>query len=88
LIIPRGSSLDKTVVFGVRESNLYRIKGKPMRAMDNSGRATEDKEQVEQIKGSQPLGSSGKEQPSKSLQKKQVLIFVASEQVLPQRLDV
>jgi hypothetical protein len=37
LIMLRGSSSDKAVVFGVRESNLYRLKGKPMCAMDNSG---------------------------------------------------
>jgi hypothetical protein len=65
--MPRGSSLDKVVVFGVRESNLYRLKGKPM---EISSRATKEKnKKVEQLKGSQPLGSSGKEKPSKSVQK-------------------
>jgi hypothetical protein len=33
LIKPRGSSSDTTVVLGVRESNLYRLKGQPMRVM-------------------------------------------------------
>jgi hypothetical protein len=46
LFKPRGSSSDTTVVLGVRESNLYRLKGQPMRAMANSSRVTEDKEQV------------------------------------------
>jgi hypothetical protein len=65
LIMPRGSSSNKAVVFGVRESNLYRLKGKPMAS---SSRAIEDKKQkVEQLRGSQPSGSSGKEQPSKSV---------------------
>jgi hypothetical protein len=71
--MPRGSSSDKAIVFGVRESNLYRLKGKPMRAMASSSRVTEDKEQrapkVEQLRGSQPSGSSGKEQPSKSVRR-------------------
>jgi len=30
LINPRGSSSEKTSIFGVRESNLYRLKGHPM----------------------------------------------------------
>jgi hypothetical protein len=30
LIKPRGSSSDTTIVFGVRERNLYRLKGQPM----------------------------------------------------------
>ena len=71
--MPRGSSSDKAVVFGVRESNLYRLKGKPMQAIASSSRVTEDKEnrapKVEQLRGSQPLGSGGKEQPSKSVKK-------------------
>jgi hypothetical protein len=36
LIKPRGSSSDTVVVLGVRESNLYRLKGQPMRAMASS----------------------------------------------------
>lgn len=44
LIMPRGSSSGKAVVFRVRESNLYRLKGKPMRAMASSSRTIEDKE--------------------------------------------
>jgi hypothetical protein len=72
LIKPRGSSSDTTTVLGVRESNLYRLKGQPMRAMA-SNRVAENKEQVapkvEQLRGSQPSGSGGKEQPSKSVKK-------------------
>jgi hypothetical protein len=30
LINPRGSSSDKAIVLGVRERNLYRLKGQPM----------------------------------------------------------
>jgi hypothetical protein len=45
LIKPKESNSDTTTVLGVRESNLYRIKGQPMRAMA-SIRVTEDKEQV------------------------------------------
>jgi hypothetical protein len=30
LIMPKGSSSDKAIVFGVRESNLYKLKAKPM----------------------------------------------------------
>jgi hypothetical protein len=33
LIKPIGSSLDTTTVLGVRESNLYKLKGQPMRTM-------------------------------------------------------
>ena len=70
---PRGSSSDTTTVFGVRESNLYRLKGQPMRAMASSSRVAENKEQValkvEQLRSSRPLGSGGKEQPSKSVKK-------------------
>jgi hypothetical protein len=56
--MPRGSSLNKATVFGVRESKLYRLKGKPMRAMTSSSKAIEDKEhgapKVEQLRGSWP----------------------------------
>jgi hypothetical protein len=55
LIKPRGSISDTTVVFGVRESNLFRLKGQTMQAMASS-RVTEDKKQValkvEQLKKS------------------------------------
>jgi hypothetical protein len=34
--MPRGSSSNKEVVFGVRERNLYRIKGHPMREISNN----------------------------------------------------
>jgi hypothetical protein len=46
LIKPRGSSSDTVVVLGVRESNLYRLKGHPMRAMASSSKVAENKEQV------------------------------------------
>jgi hypothetical protein len=36
VIKPRGSSSDTTVVLGVRESNLYRLKDQPMRVMASS----------------------------------------------------
>jgi hypothetical protein len=36
LINPIGSSSDTTVVLGVRENNLYRLKGQPMRAIAHS----------------------------------------------------
>jgi hypothetical protein len=45
LIKPRGSSSDTTLILGVRESNLYRLKGKPMRAMVSNTMA-ENKEKV------------------------------------------
>jgi hypothetical protein len=45
LIKPRGSSSDTTLILGVRESNLYRLKGKPMRAMV-SNTMEKNKEQV------------------------------------------
>jgi hypothetical protein len=38
------SSSDTTMVLGVRESNMYRQKGQPMRAMTNSSRVTVDRE--------------------------------------------
>jgi hypothetical protein len=70
--MPRGSSSDKAIVFGVRERNLYRLKGQPMREISSSI-VTENREQVapkvEQLRGSQPSGSGGKEQPSKSVKK-------------------
>jgi hypothetical protein len=72
LIKSRGSSSDTIGILGVREINLYRLKGHPMQAME-SNRVTEDKEQVaqkvEQLRESQPSGSSGKEQPSTSVKK-------------------
>jgi hypothetical protein len=46
LFMPRGSSSNTTMVLGVRESNLYRLKGQPMRAMANSSRVTMNREQV------------------------------------------
>jgi hypothetical protein len=59
-----------TIILVVRENNLYRIKGQPMRAM-TSNIVEDNNDQVapkfEQLRGSQHLGSSGKEQPSKSV---------------------
>jgi hypothetical protein len=46
LFVPKGSSFKSSVVLGVRESNLYRIKGQPMRTMANSSRVIDVKEQV------------------------------------------
>jgi hypothetical protein len=72
LIIPRVSSSDKATVFGVGERTLYRLKGQPMREISNM-MVTENREQVapkvEKLRGSQPSGSGGKEQPSKSFNK-------------------
>jgi hypothetical protein len=45
MIKPRGSSLDITIVLDIRERNLYRIKGHPLRPME-SNRVVENKEQV------------------------------------------
>jgi hypothetical protein len=70
LIKPKLSSSEKVVVLGFRERNLYRIKGKAIRAMESSTLA-ENKEQVslkvKKLRGSQPSGSGGKEKPSKSV---------------------
>jgi hypothetical protein len=72
LIKPRGYSSDTTTILGVRESNLYRIKGQLMRAMA-SNKVTEDKEQVapkvENLRRSQPSGLGGKDQPSNFVKK-------------------
>jgi hypothetical protein len=46
LFVPRGSSFRSTVVLGVRERNLYRLKGQPIRAIASSSRLTEDREQI------------------------------------------
>jgi hypothetical protein len=55
LIGPRGSSLDTTVVLGVRESNLYKLKGQAMQAT-TSNKVAGNKEQaalkVEKLRGS------------------------------------
>jgi hypothetical protein len=44
LFVSRGSSFRSTMVLGVRESNLYRLKGQPIRAIASSSRQTEDRE--------------------------------------------
>jgi len=46
LFVPRGSSFISVVVLGVRESNLYRLKGQPMRTMANSSNVIVVREQV------------------------------------------
>jgi hypothetical protein len=46
LFMPGGSSSSTSVVLGVRESNLYRLKGQPMRAMANSSRVIVNMERV------------------------------------------
>jgi hypothetical protein len=46
LIKPKGSSSNPTVVLGVRERNLYRLKGQPMRAMASSSKVAKNNEQV------------------------------------------
>jgi hypothetical protein len=51
---------------------MYKLKGQPMRGI-SSNIVTKKKEKValkvEQIRGSHPSGSSGKEYPSKSVKK-------------------
>ena len=83
MINPRGSSSDAVAVLGVRESNLYRLKGEPMRTMAST-RVTENKEQtnskVEKLKGSQPSKSKGKEQLSKKMSWYEMAIQDAQEQ--------
>jgi len=44
--VPRRSSFRSAVVFGVRKGNLNRLRGQPMRTMANSGRETNEEEQV------------------------------------------
>jgi hypothetical protein len=44
--MPRGASFDTTMVHGVSESNLYRIKGQPMQTMASSSRVKKVKEKV------------------------------------------
>jgi hypothetical protein len=68
LVKTRGSRSDIAVDLGVKESNLYKLKGQPMQAIASS-RVAENKEQVvlklEKLRGIQPSSSGGKEQPSK-----------------------
>jgi hypothetical protein len=67
LINPKGFSSKESVVFGVKERNLYMLKGQPLQVVA-SRTIAENKEQVapkvEQLKGSQPSGLDGKQQPS------------------------
>lgn len=83
MIKPTGSSSDAAAVLGVRESNLYRLKGKPMQAIAST-RVTENKEhpnsKVEKLRGSQPSGSKGKEQLSKKVSWYKMAIQDAQEQ--------
>jgi hypothetical protein len=44
LLMPKRSSLKLAVVLGVREGNLYRLKGRPMRAMASSSRETNEEQ--------------------------------------------
>jgi hypothetical protein len=66
MIKPKVSSSNTTMVLGFRERNLCRIKGHPMREMERI-LVVENKDhvasKVERLRGSQPLGSSGKEKP-------------------------
>jgi len=76
LFVPRGSSFRSTMVLGVRESNLYRMKGQPMRAMVSSSKVTMVRERVppeivqiqreSDLIRSLPLGSNGREASSKT----------------------
>jgi hypothetical protein len=42
--VPRWTSFRSTMVLGVREGNLYRLRGQPMVAMASRGRETEEEE--------------------------------------------
>jgi len=57
LINPSGYRLDGAIFLRVRERNLYRIKGQPIREVE-SNKVEENNEQVdpkvEQLRGSQP----------------------------------
>jgi hypothetical protein len=46
LFVPRRSSFISTMVLGVREGNLYRSRGQPMRAVASRSRETDEEEQV------------------------------------------
>jgi hypothetical protein len=46
LLVPRRSSFRSTVVLGVREGNLYRLRGHPMGVVANRRRETEEEEKV------------------------------------------
>jgi hypothetical protein len=44
LFVPRRSSFRSTMVLGVREGNLYRLRGQPMRAVANRSRETDEEQ--------------------------------------------
>jgi hypothetical protein len=44
LFFLKGSSVRSTMLLGVRESNLYRLKGQPIRAIASNNRLKEDME--------------------------------------------
>jgi hypothetical protein len=46
LFVPRRSSFRSMVILGVREGNLYRLRGQPMRAMTNMSREIDEEEHV------------------------------------------
>ena len=46
LFVPRRSSFRSIVVLRVREGNLYRLRGKPMRVMASSSRETNKEERL------------------------------------------
>jgi hypothetical protein len=46
LFVPRQSSFRSTMILGVREGNLYRLRGHPMRVVTNRSRGTNEEEQV------------------------------------------
>jgi hypothetical protein len=72
LIMTIGYISDKSTVFGVRERNLYRLRGQLMRPI-SSNIVIDSMEhvapKVEKLRESHHLGSSGKEHPSKSIKK-------------------
>jgi hypothetical protein len=46
LLVPRWSSFILAVVLGVREGNLYRLRGHPMSVVTSRSRETDEEEQV------------------------------------------
>jgi hypothetical protein len=45
-LCPDGSSFRSTMVLGVREGNLYRLRGHPMSVVASRSRETDEEEQV------------------------------------------
>jgi hypothetical protein len=46
LFVPKRSSFKLAVILGVREGNLYSLRGQPMRVVGNKSREKDEQEQV------------------------------------------